>query len=298
MVARIALRRRAFTLIELLVVVAIIALLISILLPSLGRAREQAKAVKCVANLRTLGIATQAYFNEENERFPMMAKIGTYGVTGVCTWNYAGKTNDEFWDSRPKYRKFLFKASERPLNRFIMSGVVDDDDEVYPMQCPSDRASYQRKYDNPADKTVMSAYDDVGTSYHTNLTLLNTYGGFPNPWAPKLANGRWTGDNWGHNLQALLRDHTISLSQLVFYMEDAMDWAVANQFQVMGMHRQWSRHSAGFLDGHAENRFYDTRANCGDGWHIICPTWVQEPGEMNPRRYYDDLVTCDPPEEE
>ncbi len=54
-------KRHAFTLIELLVVVAVVALLVAILLPSLAKGREQGRAAVCMSNMRGLGIAVQMY---------------------------------------------------------------------------------------------------------------------------------------------------------------------------------------------------------------------------------------------
>jgi len=62
--------RRAFTLIELLVVVAIIALLIALLLPSLARAKEEAKLTRCLANLKAFGIALATYAANNNDIMP------------------------------------------------------------------------------------------------------------------------------------------------------------------------------------------------------------------------------------
>jgi prepilin-type N-terminal cleavage/methylation domain-containing protein/prepilin-type processing-associated H-X9-DG protein len=104
----------AFTLVELLVVIGIIALLISILLPALSKARESANQVKCASNIRQLTMALIGYAMENKGAFPPTLTYNGTSNSSYIPFNGdpavpSGQAMENTWYQRGRIGKFLGK---------------------------------------------------------------------------------------------------------------------------------------------------------------------------------------------
>ncbi len=157
-------RKSAFTLIELLVVIAIIAVLIGILLPALGAAREQARATACLARLQQLGVGLTAYLNDNPDTLPQALGPLPGGGKAVIGALFGGKKG-----SLPYYGINQIGAERRPLNAYVISQAVPPDSstekvELEIFRSPSDKGARSA----PGFGDVASYYQLLGSSYTLN----------------------------------------------------------------------------------------------------------------------------------
>ena len=164
---------RAFTLIELLVVIAIIGILASLLLPALGRSKEQAHKATCLNNLRQMGISIKLYADDQQGKFPTKQVFDidpatqerTVGPKGA-QWTLGGR------DPLPAYQLHYPSAQVRPLYQYMQPS------EVY--RCPRDRGMgdwFEHCCTCAPHKLKPSNWETLGCSYHYNAGALTVPAG-------------------------------------------------------------------------------------------------------------------------
>jgi prepilin-type N-terminal cleavage/methylation domain-containing protein len=184
---------RGFTLIELLVVISIISILASMILPSLGRAKEKARMTNCLNNLRQMGIALRLYTDDHNNHFPPW-QVDDFGDpsrgNAPKMKTVVGALGG--FDPDARHLEFYPTAKARPLFNYVQPCEV--------FKCTQDKGQYEEGC-GAMPPLKPSNYATVGNSYQYNagpLTLVSG-GGFRTTPADPVDGIAEKPDSWVRN---------------------------------------------------------------------------------------------------
>lgn len=219
--------RSGFTLVELLVVIAVIAVLLAILLPSLRKVKALAKRVVCKSNLKQLALAWQVYLDENDGYFyqGINANLNYGGWKGIVDW------------------------SPRPLNSYLkIAPVLETKNDAKVFCCPADCGGV------PGSRLRQKVYIYLGTSYQTNSLLIG-----PTQIPVRNDQFKTVHEEINKRLENLNRNRVDNFSRLLLIG----DYGWVNQLRpTPHPHQEWKElaewhgradyHNLAFLDGHCE----------------------------------------------
>jgi prepilin-type N-terminal cleavage/methylation domain-containing protein len=159
------LHRRGLSLLELLICIAIIAVLLGVLLPSLSGARSVANRTLCANNLRQIGIGWSLYIQDNGDRLPRHDESPAWKYGGV---EFAGA------------ERLPILTQSRPINRYIeeQSDVREQSVASQMFRCPSDRGVSTRgtsRAGQPGPSVLANGncWNEFGNSYRANHFLVD-----------------------------------------------------------------------------------------------------------------------------
>ncbi len=270
-------KRREFTLIELLVVIAIIAILAGILLPALNSAREKARTISCMSNMKQHGTAMNFYLSDNHEMFPTAYYYldGSSGAGGYMHWSGLLRQYNNVTKSYacPTSAQPLPPANFREgvLNAYwgvevkktIYPTIANVDDDQAPLMSYTANAVFMPRLKNAANALILKGVkltEVVAPSDEVELAELTDDGAIINQASQATPVGVKS-----HRPTHIVKDWNgetalTAAVQAVTYDEAAADQKAGAGAKQHISYCAWNRHGGGqranytFVDGHASTK--------------------------------------------